>query len=64
VDTQRVLPRGTVEEVRAETRRRIDELGSEGGYVLGAVHNIQPDVPVANILAMYDEARTHRISHR
>jgi uroporphyrinogen decarboxylase len=64
VDTQRVLPRGTVEEVRAETRRRIDELGSGGGYVLGAVHNIQPDVPVANILAMYDEARTHRISHR
>jgi hypothetical protein len=25
--------------------------------VLGAVHNIQPDVPVANILAMYDEGR-------
>ena len=62
VDTQRVLPLGTEEEVRAETRRRIGDLGQGGGYVLGAVHNIQPDVPVANILAMYDEARTYRIS--
>jgi len=60
VDTQRVLPQGTVEEVRAETRQRIDQLAIGGGYVLGAVHNIQPDVPVANILAMYDEGRKHR----
>jgi len=57
VDTQRILPHGTVEEVRAETRRRIDQFGQGGGYVLGAVHNIQPDVPVANILAMYDEGK-------
>ena len=57
VDTQGVLPHGTVEEVRAETRQRIDQFGQGGGYVLGAVHNLQPDVPVANILAMYDEGK-------
>lgn len=59
IDTQRVLPLGTTEDVRAEVERRIEELGAGGGYVLGAVHNIQPDVPVENILAMYEHARTY-----
>ena len=54
VDTHRVLPHGTPDDVRAEVRRRIADLGRGGGYVLNAVHNIQPDVPVENILAMYD----------
>jgi len=53
VDTQRVLPRGSPEEVVAEARERIEELGSRGGYVLGSVHNIQADVPPENIIAMY-----------
>jgi uroporphyrinogen decarboxylase len=59
IDTQRVLPLGSPDDVRAEVERRIEELGDGGGYVLGAVHNIQPDVPVANILAMYEHARTY-----
>ena len=56
VDTTFVLPRGTTEEVRQEVRRRIEELGP-GGYVLCAVHDIQPDVPPENVVAMYEEAR-------
>ncbi len=56
VDTQRVLPRGTPAEVRAEVRRRIDDLADGGGYVLAAVHHIQHGVPPQNILAMCDEA--------
>jgi len=59
VDTQHVLPQGTTEDVRAEVERRIEDLGAGGGYVLGAVHNIQPDVAVENILAMYQHARTY-----
>ncbi len=59
IDTQRVLPFGTVEEVRAEVERRVECLGRGGGYVLSAVHNIQPDVPVENILAMYSHARRY-----
>ena len=54
IDTQRVLPRGTPAEVRDEVRRRIDDLAPGGGYVLNPVHNIQADVPVANILAMVE----------
>jgi uroporphyrinogen decarboxylase len=57
IDTQRVLPRGTSAEVREEVWRRIADLGPGGGYVLGAVHNIQAEVPVENILAMFEAAR-------
>lgn len=56
IDTQRVLPRGTPEEVRAEVRQRIADLAPGGGYVLASVHNIQEDVPPENILAMADAA--------
>ncbi len=59
VDTQQVLPFGTPAEVRSEVRRRIDDLAPGGGYVLAAVHCIQPDVPPANIVAMYEEAATY-----
>ena len=56
IDTQRVLPLGTPEEVRAEVKRRIEDLGPGGGYVLCPVHNVQPDVPPANIAAMFEAA--------
>jgi len=59
IDTQRVLPRGSVADVEAEVERRIEELGRGGGYILGAVHNIQPDVPTENVLAMYCHARRY-----
>ena len=59
VDTQRILPYGSVDEVRAETRRIIYILGSGGGYVLNSVHDIQPEVPAANVAAMFDAGRMH-----
>jgi uroporphyrinogen decarboxylase len=63
IDTQHTLCHGSVEDVRAEVAQRIEELGRGGGYVLGAVHNIQPDVPVENILAMYHHARAYTPSY-
>lgn len=57
IDTQRVLPFGSVKEVEAEVQRRIRDLAPGGGFVLSAVHNIQPDVPPENILAMANAAR-------
>jgi len=56
IDTQQVLPYGTTDDVRREVRRRIKDLAPGGGYICAAVHCIQPDVPVENVLAMYDEA--------
>ena len=60
VDTFQALPHGTPAEVTAEVDRRVQDLGKNGGYVLNAVHNLQPDVPVANILAMYEHGKTLR----
>jgi uroporphyrinogen decarboxylase len=57
VDTQRALPFGSPADVKAEVKRRIEDLGPGGGYVLCAVHNIQADVAPENICAMYDAAR-------
>jgi uroporphyrinogen decarboxylase len=56
IDTGWVLPFGTPDDVRAEVRRRIRDLGPGGGYILASVHCIQPDVPPENIVAMLDEA--------
>ncbi len=59
IDTQRVLPFGSVKDVEEEVKRRIKDLAPGGGYVLCAVHNIQPGVPPENIVAMYRAARKH-----
>jgi len=59
IDTQRVLPFGKPDGVAAEVKRRVDDLGRGGGYVLCAVHNIQADVSPENICAMYDAAREY-----
>ena len=56
IDSTDVLPRKTVEGVRAEVKKRIHDLAPGGGYVLAGVHNLQPDVPPENIVAMYEEA--------
>jgi uroporphyrinogen decarboxylase len=57
VDTQRVLGGGTPDEVRAEVRRRVGDLAPGGGFVFAAVHNIQPNVPPENVLAMRSAIR-------
>jgi uroporphyrinogen decarboxylase len=61
IDTQRVLPKGTTTEVKDEVKRRIGDLAPGGGYVLAAVHNLQPDVPLENILSMYGAAKEYGV---
>ncbi len=56
IDTQSVLPYGTPDDVRREVRQRIRDLGPGGGYILAAVHCLQPDVPPENVVAMFEEA--------
>ncbi len=60
-DTQRVLPFGTPEEVRAEVKRRIDDLAPGGGFVFATVHNIQRYVPPENIVTMYETVREYGV---
>jgi uroporphyrinogen decarboxylase len=59
IDTQEVLPHGTREEVQEEVQRRLQELAPGGGYLLAAVHAIQPDVPPENVCAMFEAALAH-----
>lgn len=56
IDTKRVLPKGTTEEVENEVKRRIKQLGPEG-YILTSVHNVQADVPAKNFLIMVEAAK-------
>lgn len=56
IDTQEVLPRGSVSDVRAEVGRIIEALAPGGGYLLAAVHTIMSEVPPENVLAMTDAA--------
>jgi len=55
-DTQRVLPLGNVDEIRHHVRRNIDVFAPGGGFVFTQVHNIQQNVPVENVQAMFDAA--------
>jgi len=59
IDTQRVLPRGTVKEVEEEVKKRIADLAPGGGFVFSQVHNITPEVPPENIVAMYDAVKKY-----
>lgn len=59
VETQSVLPFGTPQEVKNNVRRNIDALAPGGGYVFNTVHNIQADVPPANMLALFETLREY-----
>jgi len=45
-----------VEEVRAEVRHKIAVFAPGGGYIFAPCHNLQPDVPPENIVAMFQAA--------
>jgi uroporphyrinogen decarboxylase len=53
LSTQRILPYGSVQDVRKETSRLI-KLGQEGSYVFAPAHAVESDVPLANILAFLE----------
>jgi hypothetical protein len=59
VDTQRTLPFGTADEVRAEVRERIRIFGQGGGYVFNTTHNVQARVPKENLLALYETVKEY-----
>ncbi len=60
IDTHRVLPTGTPDDVRSEVHRVLDVMAPGGGYMLASVHTIMDDVPPENIVAMVDAAGEYR----
>jgi hypothetical protein len=57
VDTQRVLPFGTPDEVRAQVLERCRIFSRGGGFVFNTIHNVQANTPVRNIVAMFDAVK-------
>jgi uroporphyrinogen-III decarboxylase len=53
VDTQKVLPFGSPEEVEKQVLQLCEIFSKNGGFVFNTVHNIQANVPVENIVAMF-----------
>jgi Uroporphyrinogen decarboxylase (URO-D) len=59
IDTQKTLPFGSPEEVKAQVRERIRVFGPGGGFVFNPIHNVQAGTPVENVTAMYETLREY-----
>jgi uroporphyrinogen decarboxylase len=59
-DTRKTINRGSPEEVKDHVRENIEILSPGGGFVFNTVHNIMPDVPPENILAMFEAIDEYR----
>jgi len=59
VDTQKILPFGTRDEIEDYVKKTIDVLNKDGGYIFAAAHNIQEDVPPENLVYMLEAARKY-----
>jgi hypothetical protein len=54
VNPQQTLPFGSPDEVRAEVEDNVSVFKKGGGYIFNNVHNIQANIPVENILAIFE----------
>jgi len=59
IDSQKTLPFGSPKEIKDAVRRLIDIMAPGGGFVFSCVHNIQPEVPPENIMAMWATLNEH-----
>lgn len=57
VNTQSVLNKATPQQVKDHVRHNIEVFAKDGGFVFNTVHNIMPDVPPENIMAMFEAIR-------
>ncbi len=60
VDTQKTLPFGTPEEVREEVKQRIEVFAEGGGFVFCSIHNVVANVPIENLMAMFETVKKYR----
>jgi uroporphyrinogen decarboxylase len=57
IETAGVLNTGTPEQIRKRVLERMEQFSRGGGFVFNTVHNILPDVPPQNIIAMFEAVR-------
>ena len=56
ISLQKTLPKGSVEDVKREIYERIETCGKNGGLIICSSNLLQNDIPLENIVAMYDAA--------
>lgn len=54
IDVQQFLPNANADELRWEVAKRIHDLGPSGGFIIAPCHNIGPDIPPENTVALFD----------
>jgi uroporphyrinogen decarboxylase len=56
IDISHAMP-GSREDVIAETKLRISQLASGGGYILAPSNHLQADVSAENVITLFETAR-------
>jgi uroporphyrinogen decarboxylase len=62
VSIQKTMPFGTLAQVQAEVKERIETVGRGGGLLIAPAHVLQPDTPWENIVAFFDAVRRYGLS--
>ncbi len=62
-DTRAVLNRASPDEVRRHVLKRLEIFAPGGGFVFNSIHNILPEVPPPNIVAMFDAVAEFNKTH-
>ncbi len=57
IETVGTLNTGTPRQIRDQVFERLEIFSKGGGFVFNTVHNILPDVPAENIVAMFEAVR-------
>ena len=61
-DTRSILNSGTVKDVKEDVKRRLEVFSQGGGFIFNPIHNILPDVPPENIVAMFEAVKEFEIN--
>ena len=61
LSVQKILPYGTPDDVRAESKKIVTELAPGGGYIFSPSHSLTGDIPIENILAFLEIAQNQKM---
>ena len=61
IETQHILPQGTIKEIKDDVKKNLDALAPGGGFVFNTVHNIQGEIPPQNIMAMWEALQEYGV---
>ena len=59
INPQQTLPFGTPEKVREEVAHNIKTFKKDGGFVFNNVHNIQSNIPIENLMGMFETLKAN-----